>query len=165
MIGLLWAFSDEILKIFQGSPAPFCRTVTKESPLHSRLFDLQKSREVARGNVAARHAYWTLLSECRSDHAALKTCRSDCLADLVEEWFRQAEEEGQAVRERLRARPRPTPEEVQDISAAIVAIRQATAEGKRQQRSSVVSMLERELRLRGGKLPVESTGSKGATNE
>jgi hypothetical protein len=54
---------------------------------------------------------------------------------------------------------------VQDISAAIVAIRQAAVEGKRQQRSGVVSMLERELRLRGGKLPVESTGSKGATNE
>jgi hypothetical protein len=165
MIGLLWAFSGWILKILQGSPAPFCRTVTEESPLYGRLFDLQKSREAARGNVASRPAFWTLLSECRSDHAALKTCRSDCLADLVDEWFRQAEEEGQAVRERLRARPRPTPEEVQDISAAIVAIRQATAEGKRQQRSGVVSMLERELRLRGGKLPVESTRSSGATNE
>ena len=165
MIGLLWAFSGSILEWFQGRPAPFCRNVTEESPLHRRLFDLEKSREAARGDVAARPAYWTLLSECRSDHAALKTCRSDCLGDLVEEWFRQAEEEGQAVRERLRARPRPTPEEVQDISAAIVAIRQATAEGKRQQRSGVVSMLERELRLRGGKLPVESTGSKGATNE
>jgi hypothetical protein len=165
LIGLLWAFSDDILKIFQGSPAPFCRTVTEESPLYGRLFDLKKSREAARSDVASRPAFWTLLSECRSDHAALKTCRSDCLADLVDEWFRQAEEEGQAVRERLRARPRPTPEEVQDISAAIVAIRQATAEGKRQQRSGVLSMLERELRLRGGKLPVESTESTGATNE
>lgn len=165
MIGLLWAFSGSILAWFQGRPAPFCRNVTDESPLYGRLFDLKKAQEAARGDVAARPAYWTLLSECRSDHAALKACRSDCLGGLVEEWFRQAEEEGQAVRERLRGRPRPTPEEVQDISAAIVAIRQAMAEGKRQQRSGVVSMLERELRLRGGTLPAESTGSPRATNE
>lgn len=158
MIGLLWAFSGSILEWFQGRPAPFCRNVTEENPLYRRLFELEKSREAARGDVSSRPAYWTLLRKCRSDHAALKTCRSDCLAGLDDEWFRQTEEEGQAVRERLRARPRPTPEEVQDISAALVAIRQATADGKRRPRSGVVTILERELKLRGGP-PVESTGS------
>ena len=165
MIGLLWAFSGSILEWCQGRPAPFCRNVTEDSPLYGRLFELEKSREAARGDVAARPAYWTLLRECRTDHAELKTCRSDCLSGLVDEWFRQAEEEGMAVRERLRARPRPTPEEVQDISAAIVAIRQATAEGKRQPRSGVVSILERELRLRGGKLPSSTTGPTRAATD
>jgi hypothetical protein len=158
MIGLLWAFSGTILEWLQGRPSPFCRTVTEENPLHARLFQLEKARDVARGDVSARPAYWALLRECRSDHAALKACRSDCLAELVAEWVRQTDEEGQAVRERLRARPRPTPEEVQDIATAIIAIRQAEAEGKRPQRSAVVSILERELRLRGGKVPAESSG-------
>jgi hypothetical protein len=165
MIGMLWAFSGSILEWFQGRPAPYCRNVTEGSPLYGRLFELEKSREAARGDVAARPAFWALLRECRSEHAVLKICRSECLAGLVDEWFRQAEEEGQAVRERLRARPRPTPEEVQDISAAIIAIRQATVEGNRQQRSGVVTMLERELMLRGGKLPSGPASSTRATNE
>jgi hypothetical protein len=165
MIGLLWAYSGSITEWFQGRPAPFCRNVTEDSSLHSKLFKLEKSRAAARSDVGARSAYWAILRECLVDHSALKTCRSDCLGGLVDEWFRQAEDEGQAVREQLRARPRPALEEVQDISAAIVAIRQATADGKRQSRSGVVSMLERELRLRGGQLPAGSTGPARATNE
>jgi len=160
MVGLLWAFGGSILEWFQGRPAPFCRSVTEENPLFGKLFELEKSREVARGDVASRPAYWALLRECHSDHAALKGCRSDCLVDLVDEWCRQAEEEGQHVRERLRARPRPTAEEVEGISAAIVAIKQAVAEAKRPSRSSVVTTLEREFKLRGGKLPAESTRSE-----
>lgn len=162
MIGLLWAFSGPIVEWFQGNPAPFCRNVAENDPLYGKLFELEKSRGSARSDVTARPAYWALLSECRADHAALTTCRSDCLAELVDEWCRQAEEEGQAVRERLRARPRPTPEEVQNLSTAIVAILQAEAEAKREQPAGVVTVLERELRLRGGKLPAGPAASKRA---
>ncbi|MFM7293114.1 MAG: hypothetical protein ACKO6B_18045 [Planctomycetia bacterium] len=165
VIGLLWAFSGPIIEWFRGRPAPFCRNVAEDSPLYGRLFELEKAQKAARSDVASRPAYWAMLKERCSDHAALKTCRADCLAGLVDEWVLQAEEEGQAVRERLRARPRPTPEEVQDISGAIVAIRQATAEAKRQSRSGVEAMLERELRLRGGKLLTVVGGAAQAATE
>ncbi len=156
MIGLLWGNSTRILEWFQGRPAPFCRTVTAENPLYAKLFELAKSQGAARSDVTARPAYWELLRECRSDHEALKTCRSDCLASLVDEWLLQVEEEGQAVREQLRTRPRPTAEEVQDISTAIIAIRQAAAEAKRPRQSGVETMLARELKVRGGTLPAEA---------
>jgi hypothetical protein len=165
LMGLLWAFSGSILEWFQGRPAPFCRNVTEDIPLYGRLFELEKARAAARSDLASRPAYWSLLRECRSDHSALKTCRSDCLASLFDECLRQTEEEGKALQERLRSRPRPTPEEVQDISTVIAAIQQAMAEGSHPRRSNVTSMLERELRLRGGKVPAASAGSTRATNE
>jgi hypothetical protein len=127
--------------------------VTEDIPLHAKLFSLAKARETARGDVTARPAYWALLLECHAEHADLATCRSDCLAGLVAEWLEHAEEEGRAVRERLRARPRPTPDEVRDIAAAIAAIHEAEAVTKRTAPSAVVNVLERELRLRGATAP------------
>jgi hypothetical protein len=153
LIGLLWVFSGRIVEWFQGKPAPYCRAVTEDHPLHARLFALEAAREQARGDVSSRPSYWKLLQECLTEHSTLKTCRSECLAELVDEWLLQAEEEGRAVRDLLRSRPRPTPEEVRDISEAVVAIRQAAAGGKRTKPSSVEAVLERELRLRGGVLP------------
>lgn len=153
MIGLLWVFGGRIVEWFQGDPAPYCRAVTEDHPLHARLFMLEAAREKARGDLLSRPAYWTLLQECLGEHSTLKACRSDCLAALVDEWLLQAEEEGRAVRELLRSRPRPTLDEVRDISEAVVAIRRAAAVAKRTKPSSVVTVLGRELRLRGGVLP------------
>jgi len=157
LIGLLWGTGGPLVRWFQGRPAPFCRAVTEDVPLHAKLFALAKAREAARGDVTARPAYWELLRECHAEHADLATCRSNCLAGLVAEWLEQVEEEGRAVRERLRARPRPTPDEVRDIAAAIAAIHEAGAVTKRTGPSAVVTVLERELRLRGG-LPPASGG-------
>lgn len=153
LIGLLWTLGGPIISWMQGRPAPFCRTVRPGDPLYDALFELERSRQAARSDVSARPAYWALLGECEAAHAALRSCRSDCLAGLADERVQQAEEEGRAVRERLRSRPRPTPEEVAEISDAIAAIRQAGASVKRPPRSSVVNVLERELRLRGGAMP------------
>jgi hypothetical protein len=153
LIGLLWGASGPLMAWLQGRPAPFCRAVTEDIPLHAKLFSLAKARETARGDVTTRPAYWALLLECHAEHADLATCRSDCLAGLVAEWLEQAEEEGRAVRERLRARPRPTPDEVRDIAAAIAAIHEAEAVTKRTAPSAVVNVLERELRLRGATAP------------
>jgi hypothetical protein len=155
LVGLLWGTGGTIVTWFQGRPAPFCRTVTEDDPLHAKLFELAKARDTARGDVTARPAYWALLRECHADHENLAGCRSDCLAGLVADWFEQAKEEGRAVRERLRARPRPTPDEVQDITAAILAIREAETVTKRPSPSAVVTVLERELRLRGGAVPTQ----------
>jgi len=149
-LGLLWMVSDDVIKLIVGEPAPFCRIVPKANPLYPRLFELKESRETSRGDVANRPGYWELLQECLSAHAAPETCGRSCLSELVDEWLAQAEEEGRAVKERLRSRPQPTADEVREIESAIAAIRQAEAEAKRSSRPSVVPMLERELRLRGG---------------
>lgn len=156
VLGLLWAFSGPIVKWLIGEPAPFCRAVSRDDPLYGKLTRLRDAHEAARGDIAARPAFWTLLRECLADHAALRSCGRDCLGGLVGEWMQQAEDEGRAVRERLRSRPRPTPEERRDISAAIAAIRQAAAAANRGADDGVVPMLERELLLRGGK-PAEAT--------
>ena len=158
VLGLLWLCSDPILAWIKttliGAPAPFCRVVAKEDPLYAKLFALKDAREAARGDVSKQPAFWAQLEECRTDHAALAACGRDCLAELVDEWARQAEQDGLAVRERLRSRPRPTPDEIRDLSAAIESIRTAASEAKRPAASSVVKMLERDLRLRGG-VPAE----------
>jgi hypothetical protein len=158
VLGLLWLCSDPILAWIKttliGAPAPFCRVVAKEDPLYAKLFALKDAREAARGDVSKQPAFWAQLEECRTDHAALAACGRDCLAELVDEWARQAEQDGLAVRERLRSRPRPTPDEIRDVSAAIESIRTAASEAKRPAASFVVKMLERDLRLRGG-VPAE----------
>lgn len=160
LLGLLWLCSGPIIrqiKAWIGEPAPFCRTVAKSDPLYDKLFELKRSHDAARGDVSLRPAFWTLLQECFKDHAALESCGRECLSGLVDEWVQQAEEEGRAVRERLRSRPRPSPDEVAEITAAIAAIRRAAAEAKRPPASSVVSVLDRELKLRGGR-PAEAPG-------
>lgn len=147
---MLWTASGPLVRWLIGEPAPFCRVVSRNDPLYEKLKTLKKAHEAARGDVAARPPFWTLLRECLEDHAAVEACGRDCLGGLVTEWLRQAEEEGLAVRDRLRSRPRPTAEESRDIAAAIAAIRQAGAAAKREAAAGVVPMLERELRLRGG---------------
>ena len=154
VIGLLYVLSGPLIQWFQGIPAPFCRNVTEENPLYGKLFELEKSRESARGDIDLRPAFWVLLRECHSDHAALNTCGSDCLASLVDEWFRQAEEEAIAVRARLRDQPRPTQDELEDIETAILEVRQAGVAAKRS--AGVVSTLERECKLRGGRKKSEA---------
>jgi len=159
LLGVLWLCSGPIIrqiKAWIGEPAPFCRTVAKTDPLYAKLFELKRSHDAARGDVSLRPAFWTLLQDCRKDHAALEACGRDCLAGLVDEWVQQAEEEGRALRERLRSRPRPAPDEVGEITAAITAIRVAAAEAKRPPSSSVVTVLDRELKLRGGR-PAEAS--------
>lgn len=148
--GLLWLASPIVVQWFMGEPAPFCRVVSKDNPLYAALVELKKAREAARGDVGRRPEYWQQLAACRGDHADPATCGGRCLDELAEEWLAQAEEEGRAVRERLRSRPRPTPDEVGDVNAAIAAIRQAEAEVKHAAAPSVVRVLERELKLRGG---------------
>jgi hypothetical protein len=150
LLGLLWMVSDDVVKWIVGEPAPFCRVVPKTNPLYGKLVVLKESRDRARGDAATRPEFWGHLRECLVDHAAPETCGGRCLAGLVDEWLAEAEEEGRAVRERLRSRPQPTPDEVRDIAAAIAAIRQAEGEAKRSETPSVVPVLERELRLRGG---------------
>ena len=73
-----------------------------------------------------------------------------CLDAVVEEWLQQTEEEGKAIRERLRSRPEPTPAEVRGLTTAIAAIQQAERHAKRPASPAVVSVLTRELQLRGG---------------
>ncbi len=152
-VGLLAAMSllgEPLTRWFMGTPAPFCRVVPRTDPLYARLVELRDAHNAARGDVAARPAFWNLLHECRTEHAALQACSRDCLGGLVDDWLAQAEEEGRATHERLRSRPRPTSDEVAELTAAIAAIRRAEAEAKRPQSSSVMGMLDRELRLRGG---------------
>lgn len=150
---LLWMFADDAAKWLMGEPAPFCRVVAKDNPLYAKLFELEQARTASRGDVARRPAYWTLLGECVRRHADPATCGGTCLAGLVDEWLAQAEEEGKAAWERLRSRPRPTAEEVGEISAAIAAVRRAEAEAKRSATPSVVPVLERALQRRGGVRP------------
>ena len=163
-LGVLLACSGPIIKVIGDwlipPRAPYCRYVAKEDPLYTGLIKLKESHDVARGDMAERPAFWASLRECLGPHAEPSRCGRDCLAGLVDEWCRQADEEGLAVRERLRSRPRPTEDEVADISAAIVMIRQAEAEAKRPAASAVVPVLERELRRRGGSPPQKPAPSR-----
>lgn len=151
-LALMWMMSDDVAKWLAGDPAPFCRVVPKSNPLYAQLFSLKQSQDRARGDVAARVDYWALLQECLPLHADPQTCGGTCLSGLVDEWLLQTEEEGQAVRERLRTRPEPTREEVRNIATAIASIQQAEQYAKRAVEKSVVPVLQRELRLRGGKV-------------
>lgn len=154
-IAILWSASGPVMNWIAGKPAPFCRNVAATDPLYDKLFELEKARKASLGDVADRPAFWMLLRECLQEHADPARCGADCLDPLVADWARQAEDEGQAVRARLRSRPRPTQEEIRDIAAALVFIRESTAVLKRRADPAVVQILERELRLRGGELPRE----------
>jgi len=155
LLGALWMSSGPVVRYFQGVPPPFCREIAEDHPLYRRLFELAEIRTKAVGDLALRPRFWELLGECRALYAQLEGRPAACLAGLVEEWLEQAEEEGLAVRNRLRSRPRPTAEEVADLSRALAAIAAARAEAKQSAATGVEPVLQRELRLRGGK-PAES---------
>lgn len=155
VVGLLYLAGPHAILLLTPETAPYCRLVPKDNPLFARLVQLKAAHDAARGDVGRRPEFWGLLRECHGEHAEFKPCGRDCLGGLVAEWGRQAEEEGLAVRQRLRERPRPTPDEARDIAEAIALIRQAEAFAKRPTSSSVEPLLERELRRRGG-IPVES---------
>jgi hypothetical protein len=153
-LGLLW-LGFEFIKPWLFPPrAPFCLAATKSDPIYEKLVELKRSQIAARGDVAKQPAFWLRLQDCLADHAAFEACgRDDCLDTAVEDWLRQTEEDAKAVRERLRSRPEPTPVEIRNLTAAIAAIREAEQHAKRPATSSVVTVLLRELRLRGGEIP------------
>lgn len=153
VVAALWSASGPVIEWIVGKPAPFCRNVPPENPLYAKLFELKAARDASLADVAARPEFWRQLRECLTEHADPATCGGDCLASPLDDWASQAEEEGQAVRARLRSRPRPTEEEVLDIAAALAVIRESAAGLKRSVNSPVVPLLERELRLRGGSPP------------
>jgi len=129
-LGLLWVCFDFVKPFIFPPRAPFCSAVPKSDPLYEKLVGL------------------------KAEHAAFKACgRDDCLDPVVEDWLLQAEEEGRAVRERLRSRPQPTAEEVRGLKQAVAAIHEVELQAKRQGSSTVVPLLVRELKLRGGELP------------
>jgi hypothetical protein len=153
-LGLLWVCFDFVKPFIFPPRAPFCSAVPKSDPLYEKLVGLKASRDAARSDVAERPAFWSYARECLAEHAAFKACgRDDCLDPVVEDWLLQAEEEGRAVRERLRSRPQPTAEEVRGLKQAVAAIHEVELQAKRQGSSTVVPLLVRELKLRGGELP------------
>jgi hypothetical protein len=153
-LGLLWIGFEYMKPWIIPQRAPFCSAVSKSDPLFDQLFELKASRDAARSDVSKRPAFWACARECLGEHAAFEACgRDDCLDAVVDDWLRQAEEEGRAVRERLRSRPQPTADEVRGLSAAIAAIQEVEQRAKRADTSSVVPVLVRELRLRGGQPP------------
>lgn len=153
-LGLLWLGFDYLGKWIFPPRAPFCSAVSKSDPLYERLVELKGLRDAARGDVSRRPGFWAHARECLAEHAAFEPCgRDDCLDPVVDDWLRQAEEEGRAVRERLRSRPQPTAEEVRCLGEAISAIQEVERRAKRTASSSVIPMLVRELRLRGGQPP------------
>ena len=150
-LGLLWLGFDSMKPWLFPPRAPFCNAASKSDPIYEKLLELKRSRDSARADVAKQPAFWMRLQDCLTDHAAFEPCgRDDCLDAVVEEWLQQTEEEGKAIRERLRSRPEPTPAEVRGLTTAIAAIQQAERHAKRPASPAVVSVLTRELQLRGG---------------
>lgn len=141
-------------------PAPFCEKVRADDPLYGKLESLQNLRDDARVDLAKRSDYWRLLKECLNDHAALESCKADCLKEPVDEHLAAVEQDGIAVLEGLRVKPRPLAEERANIQAAAAAIEEAIAVARASGRPPVAIRLERQLQLRGGPVGATSANDK-----
>lgn len=135
------------------SYAPFCSRVAEGSPLFKKLFELKTLHESARVDREDRAAFFELLRECRTDHAAIPICRNNCLDSPTADYLEMMISEGDSVLARLRSIPRPAAVERKEIEGTLAAIHEAAFLAGQPQESQTTMRLTRQFQLRFGSDP------------
>ena len=133
------------------NPHALCKQVCASSPLYGQLDELEacRQRALSGSDLTSVVAYWAGLE-------ALADLPAPCRDELKLECAGLADKAARELVESLRRRPRPRSEERELLTHAVAFVQRVQAE-VRGHESRVDEMLERQVRLRGGKQNRQST--------